>query len=269
MKPPVTSVTKQTPPAATGSVAVGGSTPALGRGNDSATSKSKLRLALELAGSPHGRRWLRHNTRKRLSSRHESVCLRRDLTVPFALPPSMIPLTVRRLRTDDDLSFLADEPGLDPEAAQLRRDQRWLLSCDLPTPWVAVSPEGAVCMLTYLFTAADNERIRRLWGGWLPELAPDEAMIEGIYTAERYRGLNIMPVAATQIAEQARALGVRYGLGFIPLTNSASQRAGAKAGWTPFIKREERWLLFRRRIRFLPIVDAAQSHSAVTASTPA
>ncbi len=215
----------------------------------------RFREGIDLIRTSFGRRWLVRTVRKRLYSHHESVCLRRDLTVPFTPPPAKIPLTVRRLQPDDDLSFLDDEPGLSPEVTQLRTDQRWLIQQDLPAPWVAVDPDGKVCLMTYLFTAQDNPRVRALWGDWLPELKPDEAMIEGIYTADSHRGLGIMADAATRIAEQARDVGVRYGVGFIPFKNVASQRGGEKAGWRPYLRREEDWFLFRRRVRFFPIGD--------------
>lgn len=166
---------------------------------------------------------------------------------------------MRQLRPDDDLSFIADEPGLSPEAAQLRADQRWLLSSGFPesTCWIGLDERGDVCFMTWLLTAQDNERMRNLWGDWLPELAPDEALIEGIYTAESHRGLGIMAVAATRIGDRAyEQLNVRWGLGFIGTGNSSSLRGGEKAGWIPYIKRKESWLLFRRRVRFLPIADA-------------
>ena len=62
-----------------------------------------------------------------------------------------------------------------------------------------------------------------------------------------------MPDAGTQILSQALDSGVRYGMGSIGEGNLGSLKAGEKAGWLPFIKREERWFLFRRRIRFLPL----------------
>ena len=113
-------------------------------------------------------------------------------------------------------------------------------------------------MITYLLTAQDNARMRALWGDWLPQLKPDEALIEGIFTAASHRGLGIMPEAGTRIAEQARAQGVRYGLGFILTRNAASLRAGDKAGWFPYIKRDESWFLFRRRVRFHPLIRRHQ-----------
>lgn len=210
---------------------------------------------VDLLGSPLGRRWLWQNTRKRLYSRHESVCLRRDLTVPFTPPPAKIPLEFRQLRPDDDLALIADEPGLSAEVRQLRTDQRWMLSCDLPAPWVALDPDGVVCLMAWWLTARDNDRIKAVWGDWLPQLKPDEAIIEGIYTAESHRGLGIMAVAATEISARAAGPETKWGLGFILLSNKSSRRGGEKAGWTPYLRREERWVLFRRRVTFTPYED--------------
>jgi RimJ/RimL family protein N-acetyltransferase len=175
--------------------------------------------------------------------------------VPFPVPRAKIPIVVRQLAPDDDLSFLAEAPELDPELAQFRADERWLLTGDLPTPWVAVDPEGKVCLMTFLLTSRDNDAIQARWGAMLPVLQPDEVLLEGSYTPEKYRGMGILPEAGTRVVEQARDDGARYGMTFIADWNAASLRAGEKAGWIPFTKREESWFLFRRRIRFLPLTE--------------
>ena len=82
-------------------------------------------------------------------------------------------------------------------------------------------------------------------------------MVEGVHTAETHRGLGIMGDATNQMMQQARDLGIKYSLGYIVQENSASLRGGEKHGATPFARREERWLLFRHRIRFTPIENAA------------
>jgi GNAT superfamily N-acetyltransferase len=175
-----------------------------------------------------------------------------------AVRPAKIPLEVRPLRPDDDLSFIADVPGLDPREKQMRVDQRWLMSGDLPTPWVAVGPDGAVCFMTFLLTARDNAVIRARWGELLPELQPGEALIEGPFAGESARGLGIMKDACRQILERARDSGVRYVLGFIGEANLASLKVAEYGGFDPFLKREESWFLFRRRIRFVPFADATK-----------
>jgi hypothetical protein len=230
----------------------------------------RVRDGLELIhfiGSSNGLRWLSLTARKRLHSRVVSIGVRRDLNVYVAgdpahdlaaVPPAKIPLEVRPLRSDDDLSFIADVPGLDPRERQMRVDQRWLMSGDLPTPWVAAGPDGSVCFMTFLLTARDNAVILARWGDLLRQLQPDEALIEGPFAGESARGLGIMKDACRQILERARDNGVRYVLGFIGEANVASLKVAEYGGFDPFLKREERWFLFRRRIRFVPLANATK-----------
>jgi len=108
---------------------------------------------IDLLRTPLGRRWLWRTLRQRTYSRRTAIGLLRDLEGPtYTTFRSPITTTVRLLQPDDDLSLLDDVPDLDPRMASLRQDQRWLMSGDLPTPWVAIDPEGQVCFMTFLFT---------------------------------------------------------------------------------------------------------------------
>lgn len=227
----------------------------------------RVREGLALVRTSDGRRWLWLTTRKRLYSRGVSIGVRRDLKVFVegdpardlaAIPPAKIPLVVRRLEPDDDLSFIDDDPGLDPRAAQIRADQRWLMTGDLPTPWVGIGPDGAVCFMTFLLTARDNEVIRARWGDLLPELQPDEALFEGPYAGEAIRGLGMMKDVLRQVLLAAQDDGVRYVSGFIGDANVPSLKVAEFGGFDPYLKREESWFLFRRRIRFIPFTNATE-----------
>lgn len=218
----------------------------------------RVREGAELVGSASGRRWLRRTAAQRIYSRRESICLRRDLTIPFEPPLAKISFELRHLRADDNLSMIADDPSLPPKIAQLRADQRWLMTTGLPTPWVAIDPEGDICFMVWSLTARDNPIIQKVWGKWLPILKPDESLIEGIYAAESHRGLGIMPDAATKVAETAMEHGARWGLGFIGSGNTSSLRGGEKAGWIPYIRREEKYTLFRRTVDFSLIDESVQ-----------
>jgi hypothetical protein len=214
-----------------------------------------------------GRQWLRQTLRKRLYSRGVSIGVRRDMSVHVegvigrdlaVVPSAKIPLVVRQLQPEDDISFIDDVPGLDPRAAQMRADQRWLMTGDLPAPWVAVDPDGAVCFMTFMLTARDNAVIQARWGGLLPQLQPDECLIEGPFAGESARGLGIMKEVAGRLLQIARDSGMRYVMGFIGEANVATLKVVELGGLAPFVKREESWFLFRRRIRFLPIADATK-----------
>ena len=56
----------------------------------------------------------------------------------------------------------------------------------------------------------------------------------------------------------AQASGVRYVLGFIGEANVPSLKVAEFGGFDPYLKREESWFLFRRRIRFLPFANVTQ-----------
>lgn len=215
----------------------------------------RVREALGILRSNYGPQWLRHTLRLRLRSRRIAIGVRRDLTVHVPVDPPKIPLVVRNLRPDDDLSFIADTPGLSPRAASERAVQRWLLGSNLPPPAVAIDPDGKVCFMAWMLTAQDNAVIQARWGDQLPQLKPDEALIEGPFTAESHRGLRVMH-AYTAILDAARDSGLRYVMGFIAEGNVAQLKVAEYGGFVPFIKREESWFLFRRRIRFLPVSDA-------------
>ena len=222
----------------------------------------QIRELLGLVKSSTGRRWVARTARERLSSRQSSIGVRRDMSVPFTPPPAAIPLVLRNVQPDDDLSFIADEPGLPAEAAQHRADQRWLLESDLPTCWVAVDSDGVVRYMAWLLMARDNPLVRARWGDRFPELKPDEALIEGVYVSTGHRRLGVMTGASCAIADRAVELGVRYVMGFIGEHNTASLRSAEKAGFTPFVVRTERWVGFRRHVRFEPVADLLTYRSA-------
>ena len=75
-------------------------------------SMMRVREGVELISSSHGRRYVWRSAYLRLYSRHIAIGVRRDLNVPHDPGPAKIPLTVRQLQPGDDLSLIADVPGL-------------------------------------------------------------------------------------------------------------------------------------------------------------
>lgn len=215
--------------------------------------REKPRILVELLRTRRGRDWIRRSARKRFNSTTVSIGIRDDLSVPFAAPPAKIPLVVRKLQPGDDLSLVDDVPGLTPEKARHRADQRWLLNSDLPPPWVAVDPDGAVCFIAYMFTSEDNDRMQALWGPLAPKIHPDEVLIEGIFTSDAHRGLGVFMDAGTKMLDQARALGKRYAIGVAGEMNLGTFKVAERAGWKRQFKRVERWFLFRQRVTFEPL----------------
>ncbi|NVN53456.1 hypothetical protein HLY00_3804 [Mycolicibacterium hippocampi] len=208
---------------------------------------------IRLIRSSTGRRRVLEGIRVRLYWRRDAVGLRRDVSVPFAAPPAKIPVTVRRLRPDDDLAFIAEDPDLPPQEAAERDSRRELLRADIPTCWIAVDSEGTGCYMQWLIEARDNARIQAFWPGLFPELKPGEALLEAAYTGDGHRGKGIMAHAMALIAEQARDLGVQHVITFVSNDNIASLKGCERAGFAPYVNRRESWTLFRPRVRFQPL----------------
>jgi hypothetical protein len=192
--------------------------------------------------------------RYRLRSDSTSLGLRRDLSLPFPGPSAKIPLVVRPLSSGDDLSALDPaQPGISSEEMFWRLAQRRLLQSDLRTCYVAIGPDGKLCFMQWLIHSTDNDRLRAVFDNLYPTLAPDEALLEGAFTPDTSRGLGVMSAAMAQIAERAAGVGARWVITFVDEGNVASVKGCARAGFSAYVKRHERFRLFRRYISFDPL----------------
>ena len=192
----------------------------------------------------------------RIYSDSTSLGLRRDLTAPFISPSAKIPLTVRALAPTDDLSSLNPEPGLTANEAFSRLAQRRLLGSGLRTCYVAIAPDGTPCYMQWVIPAADNDRLRGFFGNLYPVLGRDEALLEGAYTPEAYRGKGIMGAAMAQVAERASEVGARWVITFVDEQNAASFKGCVRAGFTPYLKRHEKFRLFYRKVMFSALLPS-------------
>jgi hypothetical protein len=190
-----------------------------------------------------------------------SIGLRRDLTVPFTGPKAKIPITVRPLAPGDDLSALDPAPGLSADEAFWRLGQRRLLQSGLQSCYLAIAPEGKPCYMQWVIPASQNERVKAFFGNLYPVLAPDEALLEGAYTPEAYRGKGIMGAAMAEVALRGADHGARWVITFVDQVNEASFKGCIRAGFTPYLQREEKFRWFRRQVVFRPIPPAAAQNS--------
>lgn len=192
----------------------------------------------------------------RIYSDSASIGLRRNLAIPFTGPKAKIPISVRRLDRTDDLSALQPEPGLSADEAYWRLGQRRLLETGLRTCYVAIAPEGKPCYMQWVIPASESDRLRAVFGNLYPVLRPDEALLEGAYTPEAYRGKGIMSAAMAEVAERATDHGARSVITFVDEQNEASLKGCLRAGFTPYLKRHEKFRFFHRQVIFQPIQPA-------------
>lgn len=189
--------------------------------------------------------------RPRLYSDMTHLGLRRDLSVVFKAPEAKIPLKVRPIDQQDSLSFIdINKPGISPSAACERLYQMNTLKAKIGTCYFALDHNDQPCYMQWLITSNENDKIRSFYGGIFPRLDEDEALLEGAYTADDYRGKGVMASAMAQIAERAKEVGARRVITFVGERNIASLKGCKKAGFVPYLKRREKCRLFRRKITF-------------------
>jgi hypothetical protein len=191
---------------------------------------------------------------ERWHSERVSFGLRRDLSVPFPAPDARIPITVRPLRASDMPQLLAlDTPDLAAAEHEERLTRRDILAEGLATCYVAVTADDTPCYMQWLIGPGENDRVQAYFHGIFPRLAPDEALLEGAYTPEAWRGQRIMPCAMAHLAEQGTALGARWVITFVTQDNVPSLKGCQRAGFVPYLLRKETWHRFRRRLTFTPL----------------
>jgi len=209
----------------------------------------------------------------RLNSSWDAVGLRRDLAAPLDVPAAAIAIKVRPIEARDVAAILdVTDPKLSNEEKWQRVVRRHLLDASFGTCFVAVTENDKPCYMQWLFTSRDNDKIRNYFSGLFPELAGDEALLEGAFTPEAFRGKRIMQAAMAQIAEKGASLGARSVITFVGFDNIASLKGCARAGFFPYVRRSQIWRLFRCRTVFSSYEEptsGAPVPAALDPSTPA
>lgn len=192
----------------------------------------------------------------RWRSGQSSFGLRRDLEVPFAAPDALIPVTVRPIEERDVPRILGmDAPGITQEGREERITRLQMLEAGFKMCYVAVTEEGEPCYMQWLIGPEQNDLLLRYFKGIFPRLKEGEALLEGAFTPEAFRGKRIMPCAMAQIAEKGKELGARWVVTFVTHDNIASLKGCQRSGFSPYLSREESWQGFRHTVAFTPLPE--------------
>jgi hypothetical protein len=192
--------------------------------------------------------------RRRLYSDHVSLGLRRDTTLPFRVPRSPLPLTVRPIEPNDVALFVdVTGPEVNEGSIMDRVQAACLMESGVRTCYVAVTRGGHVCYMQFLIDPSQNETIRKVYGDLVPPLEADEALLEAAFSLERYRGRGVMLHAMPELAKRARALNLRWLITFVPVTNLPMLKGCQWTGFLPYVERRQSYRLFRRKVTFTPL----------------
>ena len=197
--------------------------------------------------------------KRRLYSNERSLCLRRDLDIPFESPAAKLSIQIRPLR-EEDVGELLDEydEGTPGEAVKERAQRKLFLQEKVPTCYVAVTEDDSPTYMQWLMAASENDRIQAYFRGGFPVLKEDEGLLEFAFSLEKYRGMRIMPHAMAEIAKKGRDFGARYIITFVPEENIPSLKGCKRAGFFPYMERVAKWRCFRRRYEFKMLPPGTQ-----------
>ncbi len=194
--------------------------------------------------------------RQRWHSETVSYGLRRDLTLPFPAPAANMPLSVRPLREEDIPKLLdLNAPGVIPESREERVTRRQMLEAGIQRCYVAVTEDDTPCYMQWLIPPSQNDLVQRYFRGIYPRLSANEALLEGAFTPEEFRGRRIMPCAMAQLAEKGSDIGARCVITFVTHDNIPSLKGCKRSGFTPYLLRRERLHRFRRQLTFTPLPE--------------
>jgi hypothetical protein len=188
---------------------------------------------------------------RRFYSDNLSLGLRRDATLPFSLPKPGMSLEIRPIEAAD--ASLLSTASLQTHDVGLQATS--LLESGIRTGYVAVTKDGQVCYLQFLVDSSQNARLQALFGGIVPPLAPDEALLEAAFSPPRFRGRGIMLHVLPELARKAEDLGARWLVLYASVGDLPMLKACKWCGFQPSVLRRTSYRLFRRRLSFTPLAE--------------
>ena len=186
---------------------------------------------------------------RRFYSDDLSLGLRRDATLPFSLPKPGMSLEIRPIEASD--ASLLSTASLQTHEVGIQAT--FLLESGIRTCYAAVTRDGQVCYLQFLVDSSQNARLEALFGGIVPPLAPDEALLEAAFSPPRYRGRGIMLYVLPELARKAQDLGARWLV--LYASDPPMLKACKLCGFQPSVLRRTSYRLFRRRLSFTPLAE--------------
>jgi ribosomal protein S18 acetylase RimI-like enzyme len=168
-----------------------------------------------------------------------------DLTTHFPVPIPDIPVVIRELTTREvDIILNIHNGVMNFEELRERLERLLFHEAGIKTGYVAVTLDGAPCAICWLIWPKENQALKTFFRNRLPELQPDEVMLEYIYVAPAYRGLNLMHSLTCKLFALAAKEGARRAIAYVHSDNKRSLKASRIIGWRPFLVKRVNWRLF-------------------------
>ena len=185
-----------------------------------------------------------------------------DLTTHYPAPIPEIPVTIRELTAREVDVILSTRNGvMNCEELRERLERLLFHEAGIKTGYVAMALDGTSCAICWLIWPKENPALKAFFRNRLPELQLDEVMLEYIYVAPAYRGLNLMHFLTCKLFAVAAEKGARRAIAYVHGANNRSLQASRKIGWRPFLVKRVNWRLFRCTTIFTDYREAKINHN--------
>jgi hypothetical protein len=113
-----------------------------------------------------------------------------------------------------------------------------------------------ICFMQFTIFPDDDKIVEGKYRNWFPKLKKDEAIIEGAYTFEKFRGNRLHPAITVCQLKICKEMGIQRMLAHVEKDNIASVKGTERVGYVAFEEVPELKIMFLTFRRF------SQSHRA-------
>jgi hypothetical protein len=188
---------------------------------------------------------------RRLYSNGITYVVRKDRSIPVKEPGVKISVAFRE-GSEEEIAKI-----LDLEGPGMSKKDKWnvirrsFLACSgIRTCYIGITEDDIPCHIDWFIGPSEDGKIHEFFDGGFPPLADDEMLLEGGYTPETYRRKGIMANAYWQIPKIGSPVVTRWVLSYMRKGNVESLKAARRAGFEPYLLREEKWRFFRRKFHY-------------------
>ncbi len=217
---------------------------------------SKFQLLKSLIRNGHFALIFREFRRRFYSDKYFWL-LHREISLPYKPLEADIRVRLRTLQSEDIPKLLnIGDGGLSSEDVLERIRLLQLLNSGIKECYVAETEDGFPCLISWLINSSQNEKIEVFYGGGVLPLEPNEVLVEGVFTHEKYRRLGIQKWRRIKLWEKSLAMGANRAISYVRHDNIPSLKSDLSAGFKLFMIRRDRWHFFRRSFIFKPVPES-------------
>jgi RimJ/RimL family protein N-acetyltransferase len=160
------------------------------------------------------------------------------------------------LASEQDMDEVLEKAKTESNKSAKELVSRWWLYADgYHNCYVARTAEtNDLCFMQSVIHQADDKVVSGQFRNWFPELKEDEAILEGAYTFEKYRGNGLGASVPNRLLNMWKEKGIKRVITYIEKDNIASFKVAGKAGFVRFEQVHKLRVLFLSRQKHLPLL---------------